>query len=126
MFGFKADALKAGAEMGDQVLNIMRIQAQLKLIVSPMKNFSLAALGATSMFMAGLPVLAYDSQAHVNAAIVIFTSRTWWQMGQISRVKIMSFSQKSYRQHYGSDISINWNMAVKSRSSLIRLKIKDA
>ena len=26
-FGFKADALKAGAEMGDQVLNIVRIQA---------------------------------------------------------------------------------------------------
>ena len=35
-FGFKADALKAGAEMGDQVLNIVRIQAQLKLTVSPM------------------------------------------------------------------------------------------
>ncbi len=31
-----ADALKAGAEMGDQVLNIVRIKAQLKLTVSPM------------------------------------------------------------------------------------------
>ena len=36
MFGFKADALKAGAEMGDQVLNIVRIQAQLKLTMRPM------------------------------------------------------------------------------------------
>ena len=35
-FGFEADALKAGAEMGDQVLNIVRIKAQLKLTVSSM------------------------------------------------------------------------------------------
>jgi hypothetical protein len=48
-----------------------------------MKSFSLAALAATSMFMAGLPVRAYDSKAHANAAIVILASCTWWQMGQI-------------------------------------------
>ena len=35
-FCFEADALKAGAEMGDQVLNIVRIKAQLKLTMSPM------------------------------------------------------------------------------------------
>ena len=35
-FGFKADALKAGAEMGDKVLSIVRIQAQLKLTMRPM------------------------------------------------------------------------------------------
>ena len=34
-FGLKADALKAGAQMGDQVLNIVRIQAQLKLTMRP-------------------------------------------------------------------------------------------
>ena len=34
-FGFKADALKAGAEMGQQVLSIMRIQSQLKLAMGP-------------------------------------------------------------------------------------------
>jgi len=36
VFGFKADALKAGAEMGDQVLSIVRIKAQLKLAMRPM------------------------------------------------------------------------------------------
>ena len=35
-FGLKADALKAGAEMGDKVLNIVRIKAQLKLTMRPM------------------------------------------------------------------------------------------
>ena len=35
-FGLKADALKAGAEMGDQVLSIVRIKAQLKLAMRPM------------------------------------------------------------------------------------------
>ena len=34
-FGLKADALKAGAEMGDQVLSIVRIQSQLKLAMGP-------------------------------------------------------------------------------------------
>ena len=35
-FGLKADALKAGAEMGEQVLNIVRIKAQLKLTMRQM------------------------------------------------------------------------------------------
>ena len=35
-FGLKADALKAGAEMADKVLNIVRIKAQLKLAMRPM------------------------------------------------------------------------------------------
>ena len=43
------------------------------------------------MFLAGLPVSAYDSQAHANAAIVIQANLTWWQMGQILRGEIMSF-----------------------------------
>ena len=34
-FGFKADALKAGAEMGHQVLSIVCIKAQLKLAMGP-------------------------------------------------------------------------------------------
>ena len=34
-FGLKADALKAGAEMGHQVLSIVRIQSQLKLAMGP-------------------------------------------------------------------------------------------
>ena len=35
-FGLKAYALKAGAEMGNQVLNIVRIKAQSKLTMRPM------------------------------------------------------------------------------------------
>ena len=34
-FGLKADALKAGAQMGHQVLSIVRIQSQLKLAMGP-------------------------------------------------------------------------------------------
>ena len=35
-FGLKADGLKAGTEMGDRVLNIVRIKAKLKLTMRPM------------------------------------------------------------------------------------------
>ena len=87
-----------------------------------MKSFSLAALAATSIFMAGLPVRAYDSKAHANAAIVILASCTWWQMGQISRGEIMSFSQKTYRQKYGSDRNINWNTAIDIAKKLDKAK----
>ena len=87
-----------------------------------MKNFSLAVLAATSMFMAGLPVRAYDAKAHANAAIVILVSCTWWQMGQISRGEIMSFSQKTYRQQYGSDRNINWNTAINIAKKLDKAK----
>ena len=34
-FDLKADALKAGAQMGHQVLSIVRIQSQLKLAMGP-------------------------------------------------------------------------------------------
>ena len=39
-FGLKADELKAGAEMGEQVLNIVRIKAQLKLTMRQMHVLS--------------------------------------------------------------------------------------
>ena len=37
-FGFKADALKAGAEMGDQVLNIVRMLAHWRINAPAMSN----------------------------------------------------------------------------------------
>lgn len=87
-----------------------------------MKKFLLAALAATSLFFAGLPVKAYDSTAHANAAIMITTACMWWQMGQISRGQIMSLAQKQYREKYGGDRNINWDKAIDIAKELDRQK----
>ena len=87
-----------------------------------MKRFSLAALAATAICMAGLPVRAYDSTAHANAAMMITAACTWWQLGQISRGQIMSFAQQQYREKYGSDRNINWNTAINIANKLDKQK----
>ena len=46
-FGFKADALKAGAEMGDQVLNIVRIKAPVEAHREPNARPVLQLSGCT-------------------------------------------------------------------------------
>ena len=87
-----------------------------------MKNFLLVALAATSLFFPGLPVKAYDSTAHANAAIMITSACMWWQMGQIPKGQIMSLAQKQYREKYGSDRNINWDVAIDIAKKLDREK----
>ena len=87
-----------------------------------MKNLFLAVLAVTSFSFAGLPVKAYDSTAHANAAIMITSACMWWQMGQIPKGQIMSLAQKQYREKYGSDRNINWDVAIDIAKKLDREK----
>jgi hypothetical protein len=56
--------------------------------------------------------LAYDSQAHARAAILINSSCLWWQMGKISKGQIISFAKSQYRKQYGDPNKIDWNTAI--------------
>ena len=87
-----------------------------------MKNFLLVALAATSLFFPGLPVKAYDSTAHANAAMMVTAACMWWQVGQISKGQIMSLAQKQYREKYGSDRNIDWNVAIDIAKKVDRKK----
>jgi hypothetical protein len=80
--------------------------------VRSLKHFYFAFAMVGLIALASPNALAYDSQAHARAAILINSSCLWWQMGKISKGQIISFAKAQYRKQYGDPNKIDWNTAI--------------